>query len=140
MESMVRVWYLGRDGLAPSTTKFGRPGPQVVSLIPGNATAVAAVGHQGIMGHRMRLRFPLNRRVFAVARHGDTRARFCKLWHRALAAGAATSIHLDGGPFLHRRPECGFPFSLLGGYVQDMVKMGAAGQLLKSCATVTTWR
>src|ERR1019366_5322486 len=35
--------------------------------------------------------------VFGAARHGDRRTgEFLKLWHRALAAGTANSIHLDG--------------------------------------------
>ena len=35
--------------------------------------------------------------VFAEAKAGDARcAAFVKLWHRALAAATATSIHLDG--------------------------------------------
>ena len=40
--------------------------------------------------------------IFQEAASGDTRCvDFVKLWHRALAAGTATSIHLDGpGKFL----------------------------------------
>ena len=35
--------------------------------------------------------------VFEEAKRGDARcAAFLKLWHRALAAATATSIHLDG--------------------------------------------
>jgi predicted NBD/HSP70 family sugar kinase len=103
----------------------------VVSLDPRERyCGCGGVGHlEGIMGHRaMRLRFldMEPEEVFAAARHGDTRASdFCKLWHRALAAGAATSIHLDGpGRFYIAGPNADFvDLNLLGGYVQDMVKM-----------------
>ena len=58
-------------------------------------------GHlEGIMGQRaMRLRFMdmEPEEIFAQAEAGDARCvEFTKLWHRALAAGTATSIHLDG--------------------------------------------
>ena len=72
------------------------------------------VGHlEGIMGHRaMRLRFldMEPEEVFVAARHGDQRAcEFWKLWHRALAAGTATSIHLDGpGHFYIAGPNADF--------------------------------
>jgi len=59
------------------------------------------VGHlEGIMGNRaIRLRFldleP--EEVFLAARNNDARAvGFVRLWHRALAAATATSVHLDG--------------------------------------------
>ena len=63
-------------------------------------------GHlEGVMGYRaMRLRFldieP--EEVFEQAASGDQRcANFVKLWHRALAAATANSIHMAGpGKFL----------------------------------------
>jgi glucokinase len=134
MDSIVRVWYLG-DGIGfgrhPHDEGVWEAGHMVVSLDPRERyCGCGGVGHlEGIMGHRaMRLRFldMEPEEVFAAARHGDTRASdFCKLWHRALAAGAATSIHLDGpGRFYIAGPNADFvDLNLLGGYVQDMVKM-----------------
>jgi predicted NBD/HSP70 family sugar kinase len=59
------------------------------------------VGHlEGIMGHRaIRLRFldleP--EEVFDLAAKGDERCTdFVQLWHRALAAATASSIHMSG--------------------------------------------
>ena len=81
------------------------------------------------MGHRaMRLRFldMEPEEVFVAARHGDQRAsEFKKLWHKALAAGTANSIHLDGpGRFYIAGPNADFvEIGILGGYMQDMVKM-----------------
>ena len=134
MDSMVRVWYLG-DGIGfgrhPHDEGVWEAGHMVVTLDPKERyCGCGGVGHlEGIMGHRaMRLRFldMEPEEVFAAARHGDTRAAdFCKLWHRALAAGAATSIHLDGpGRFYIAGPNADFvDLNLLGTYVQDMVKM-----------------
>ena len=52
------------------------------------------------MGHRaMRLRFldMEPEEVFEQAREGDARCvEFVVLWHRALAAATATSIHMEG--------------------------------------------
>ena len=134
LDSVVRVWYLG-DGIGfgrhPHTDGVWEAGHIVVSLDPKERfCGCGGVGHlEGIMGHRaMRLRFldMEPEEIFAAARHGDQRASdFCKLWHRALAAGAATSIHLDGpGRFYIAGPNAEFvDLNLLGGYVQDMVKM-----------------
>ena len=134
LDTVVRVWYLG-DGIGfgrhPHTDGVWEAGHMVVSLDPKERfCGCGGVGHlEGIMGHRaMRLRFldMEPEEVFAAARHGDKRASdFCKLWHRALAAGAATSIHLDGpGRFYIAGPNAEFvDLNLLGGYMQDMVKM-----------------
>ena len=81
------------------------------------------------MGHRaMRLRFldiePDE--IFANARAGDARCvAFAKLWHRALAAATATSIHLDGcGRFFISGPNARFiDVGLLSQYLHEMVKM-----------------
>ena len=52
------------------------------------------------MGHRaMRLRFldMEPEEVFAAAKKGDARClEFKRLWHKALAAATATSIHMAG--------------------------------------------
>ncbi|HMC60797.1 MAG TPA: ROK family protein [Candidatus Solibacter sp.] len=134
LETLVRVWYLG-DGIGfgryPLTTGVWEGGHMVVSLDPKERyCGCGGVGHlEGIMGHRaMRLRFldMEPEEVFAAARQVDQRAAdFVKLWHRALAAGAATSIHLDGpGRFYIAGPNCDYvDLNLLGSYVQDMVKM-----------------
>jgi predicted NBD/HSP70 family sugar kinase len=84
---------------------------------------------EGIMGARaMRLRFldlePDE--VFEQARAGDPRCSdFVKLWHRALAAASATSIHLDGpGKFFISGMNAKFiQTGLLDQYLHDMVKM-----------------
>ena len=88
------------------------------------------IGHlEGIMGHRaMRLRFldMEPEEVFLAARHGDPRAsEFFKLWHRALAAGTANSIHLAGpGRFFIAGPNAEYvDLHMLGGFMEEMVKM-----------------
>ena len=81
------------------------------------------------MGHRaMRKRFldleP--EEVFANARQGDQRcADFEVLWHRALAAASATSVHLDGpGKFFIYGLNSKFvKIGMLSQYVQEMVTM-----------------
>ena len=105
LEKLIRVWYLG-DGIGfgryPCNDGVWEGGHMVVSLDPKeHFCGCGGLGHlEGIMGHRaMRLRFldMEPEEVFAAARQGDARAAdFVKLWHRALAAATATSIHLDG--------------------------------------------
>ena len=87
-------------------------------------------GHlEGIMGHRaMRLRFMDLEpdEVFREAQAGDTRCGdFVKLWHRALAAATATSIHQDGpGKFFVTGYNASFlNLTLLSEYLHDMVKL-----------------
>jgi predicted NBD/HSP70 family sugar kinase len=87
-------------------------------------------GHlEGIMGHRaMRLRFMDLEpdEVFAQAAAGETRCvEFAKLWHRALAAATATSIHLDGpGKFFVTGFNARFlNLTLLNEYLHEMVKL-----------------
>jgi glucokinase len=134
LDTVVRVWYLG-DGIGygrhPHNDGVWEAGHMVVTLDPKERfCGCGGIGHlEGIMGHRaMRLRFldMEPEELFAEARHGDARAAdFCKLWHRALSAGAANSIHLDGpGRFYIAGPNAEFvDLNLLGGYLQDMVKM-----------------
>jgi predicted NBD/HSP70 family sugar kinase len=81
------------------------------------------------MGHRaMRLRFldleP--EEVFAAAKTGDARCgEFKRLWHKALAAATATSIHLRGpGRFFLAGFNVRFvDMPMLKDYLQQMVKM-----------------
>jgi glucokinase len=134
MENLIRVWTLGQG------VGFGRyphsPGPcegghSVVSLDPKEAyCGCGGRGHlEGIMGHRaMRLRFldleP--EEVFANAQLGDRRcAEFEVLWHRALAAATATSIHLDGpGKFFVTGSNARFiKTGMLSQYLHEMVAM-----------------
>jgi len=134
LESLIRVWYLG-DGIGfgryPQTGGVWEGGHMVVTLDPKERyCGCGGVGHlEGIMGHRaMRMRFldMEPEEIFVAARHGDQRAtEFVKLWHRALAAGTASSIHLDGpGRFYIAGPNCDYvDLGLLSTYVQDMVKM-----------------
>jgi len=134
MDDLVRVWYLG-DGIGygrhPHNDGVWEAGHMVVTLDPKERyCGCGGLGHlEGIMGHRaMRLRFldMEPEEVFVAARQGDQRAgEFLKLWHRALAAGAANSIHLDGpGRFYIAGPNADFlDVRLLGGYLQEMVKM-----------------
>ncbi len=68
-----------------------------------------------------------NRKRFSQqAETGDSRCiDFVKLWHRALAAGTATSIHLDGpGKFYITGFNARFlNLSLLNEYLHEMVKL-----------------
>ncbi len=134
LHDFLRVWYLG-DGIGfgryPRIAGVWEGGHTVISLDPKERfCGCGGEGHlEGIMGNRaMRLRFldMEPEEVFAAARQGDGRAQdFVKLWHRALAAGTATSIHLEGpGRFYISGPNADFvDLGLLGAYLQDMVKM-----------------
>jgi predicted NBD/HSP70 family sugar kinase len=81
------------------------------------------------MGQRaMRLRFMDMEpdEIFEHAEAGDARCLdFTKLWHRALAAATATSIHLDGpGKFYVTGFNARFlNLSLLNEYLHEMVKL-----------------
>jgi predicted NBD/HSP70 family sugar kinase len=105
LEHLIRVWTLGQGvgfGRYPHSEGPCEGGHIVVSLDPKEAfCGCGGHGHlEGIMGYRaMRLRFPdlEPEEVFANALQGDQRcADFELLWHRALAAASATSIHFDG--------------------------------------------
>jgi glucokinase len=134
LEKVIRVWYLG-DGIGfgryPRGEGIWEAGHSVVSLDPKERfCGCGGTGHlEGIMGNRaMRLRFldMEPEEVFAAARKGDARAHeFVKLWHRALAAATATSVHIDGpGLFYLAGPNAGLvELGLVGTYLQDMVKM-----------------
>ena len=134
MEKLVRVWSLG-DGVGfgryPRGEGVWEAGHSVVTLDPKERyCGCGGVGHlEGIMGNRaIRLRFldleP--EEVFLAARNNDARAvSFVRLWHRALAAATATSVHLDGpGRFYLAGPNTEYiDVGLLGMYLQEMVKM-----------------
>jgi glucokinase len=134
LDRLIRVWTLGNGigfGRYPSTEGVWEGGHSVVTLDPKETyCGCGGKGHlEGIMGHRaMRLRFldMEPEEVFAAAKTGDTRcADFFKLWHRALAAATATSIHMDGpGKFFITGTNARFlEVSLVNQYVHEMVKM-----------------
>ena len=133
-ETLIRLWFLGEGigfGRYPWTEGAWEGGHSVVTLDPKERfCGCGGAGHlEGIMGHRaMRLRFldleP--EEVFESAKDGDARCEdFVKLWHRALAAATATSIHLEGpGKFFLSGPNARFVRpAMLNLYLQEMVKM-----------------
>ena len=134
LEKLIRIWYLG-DGVGfgryPQAEGVWEGGHMVVSLDPKeHYCGCGGVGHlEGIVGYRaMRLRFldMEPEEVFAAARTGDARcSSFVKQWHRALAAGSANSIHLDGpGKFFLTGPNSRFvDLGLVAQYIHEMVKM-----------------
>ena len=134
LDRLIRVWTLGNGigyGRWPQIDGVWEGGHTVVTLDPKERyCGCGGVGHiEGIMGNRaMRLRFldlePDE--IFANARKGDTRCReFVDLWHRALAAGTASMIHLGGpGKFYFTGLNVGFlELPVLRGYLDSMVKM-----------------
>ncbi|MBV8070970.1 MAG: ROK family protein [Acidobacteriaceae bacterium] len=134
LDRLIRVWTLGTGigfGRYPYTSGVWEGGHAVVTLDPKEVfCGCGGRGHlEGIMGQRaMRLRFMdmEPEEVFAEAEGGDTRCvDFVKLWHRALAAGTATSIHLDGpGKFFITGFNARFlNLSLLNEYLHEMVKL-----------------
>ncbi|HLG99181.1 MAG TPA: ROK family protein [Bryobacteraceae bacterium] len=130
----IRVWTLGNGvgfGVYPGREGVWEGGHMVVSLDPRERyCGCGGQGHlEGVMGHRaMRLRF-LDMEpdeIFENARLGDQRCtNFVELWHRALAAATASSIHMVGpGKFF----ISGFnakhvDLALLNQYLHEMVKM-----------------
>jgi glucokinase len=134
LEKLIRVWTLGHGigfGRYPRAEGVWEGGHGVVTLDPKEQfCGCGGQGHlEGIMGHRaMRLRFldleP--EEVFANARAGDARcAAFVNLWHRALAASTATTIHMAGpGRFYISGVNSKYvEVGLLNQYLHDMVKM-----------------
>ncbi|MDP9055380.1 MAG: ROK family protein [Acidobacteriota bacterium] len=134
LERFIRVWTLG-DGVGfgryPHSEGPCEGGHIMVSLDPKESfCGCGGRGHlEGIMGHRaMRLRFldleP--EEVFAGAAEGDARCvDFELLWHRALAAASATSIHLEGaGKFFITGPNSRFvKVGILSRCLREMVTM-----------------
>jgi len=137
LDQIVRVWTLGNGigfGRYPAAEGVWEGGHTVVSLDPKERyCGCGGQGHlEGIMGNRaIRLRFldleP--EEVFAAAINGDDGrcAEFLLLWHRALAAATASSIHMVGpGKFYLSGQNARFVnASLLNRYLQDMVMMSS---------------
>jgi predicted NBD/HSP70 family sugar kinase len=134
LDRLIRVWTLGTGigyGRYPSLGGIWEAGHSVVTLDPKeHFCGCGGKGHlEGIMGHRaMRLRFMDLEpdEVFAQAAAGEARCvDFAKLWHRALAAATATSIHLDGpGKFFVTGFNARFlNLTLLNEYLHEMVKL-----------------
>ncbi len=134
MGRLIRVWTLGNGigfGRYPHTEGVWEAGHSVVTLDPKERyCGCGGIGHlEGIMGIRaMRLRFldleP--EEVFEAARAGDQRcAEFVRMWHRALAAATAGSVHLEGpGRFFIAGPNAPFvDIGLLTMLLQEMVTM-----------------
>ena len=134
LDQQIRVWWLGNGvgfGAYPPVPGAGEGGHVVVTLDPKEEFCrCGGRGHlEGIVGNRaMRLRFfdlePDE--IFEQARTGDVRcADFVKLWHRAIAAATANTVHLSGpGKFYISGPNARFvQLGLLDLYVHEMVKM-----------------
>jgi predicted NBD/HSP70 family sugar kinase len=134
LNKLTRVWTLGNGigyGRWPYIEGVWEGGHITVTLDPKERyCGCGGVGHlEGIMGHRaMRLRFldleP--EEVFENARKGDERCRdFVDLWHRALAAGTASFIHLAGpGRFYFTGHNVRFlDLKLLRSHLETMVRM-----------------
>jgi glucokinase len=134
LDTLTRVWTLGSGvgfGRYPHAPGVWEGGHVVVSLDPKESLCgCGGQGHlEGIVGHRsMRLRFldMEPEEVFAQSARDDTRcATFVRLWHRAIAAAAAGSIHMDGpGRFFLSGPNARFvDTAVLARALHDMVKM-----------------
>jgi glucokinase len=134
LDRLIRVWTLGTGigyGRYPFQEGVWEAGHSIVTLDPKeHFCGCGGRGHlEGIMGHRsMRLRFMDMEpdEVFQQAKAGDSRcAEFVKLWHRALAAATATSIHLDGaGKFFITGFNARFlNLTLMKEYLHEMVKL-----------------
>jgi predicted NBD/HSP70 family sugar kinase len=132
--AVIRVWALGTGlgfGRYPQVDGVWEAGHCVITLDPKERfCGCGGVGHlEGILGHRaMRLRFMdmEPEEIFQNALEGDERCRkFANLWHRALAAATASSIHLTGpGKFYLAGPNSKFvEIGLLHVYLHEMVKM-----------------
>jgi predicted NBD/HSP70 family sugar kinase len=134
LDSLVRVWTLGIGigyGRYPFSKGIWEGGHTVVTLDDKERfCGCGGRGHmEGIMGHRaMRLRFldMEPEEVFEAAAAGDARClEFKRLWHKALAAGTASRIHMDGAGKIYLT---GFnvrfvDLAMLRGYMQEMVKL-----------------
>src|SRR3954454_7008191 len=134
LDRLVRLWFLGTGvgyGRYPAQDGIWETGHSVVSLDPRERyCGCGGSGHlEGIMGFRsMRLRFMDLEpdEVFEQAQAGETRCvEFVKLWHRALAAGTASSVHVSGpGKFFITGAGARYVnLSLLSEYLQEMVKL-----------------
>lgn len=134
LDRMIRVWTLSNGigfGRYPQVDGIWEGGHMVVTLDPAeNYCGCGGRGHlEGVMGHRaMRLRF-LDMEpdeIFENAAAGDARCmEFLKLWHRALAAATANTIHMDGPGkfFITGHNARHLDLTLLNTYLHEMVKM-----------------
>ena len=131
---MIRVWTIGvgiGHGRYPFAPGVWEGGHTIVTLEDKETyCGCGGRGHlEGIMGYRaMRLRFldMEPEEVFEAAKAGDARCvEFKKLWHKALAAATATSIHMAGpGKFFLTGSTIHFlDLPMLKDYMQQMVKM-----------------
>jgi len=134
LDHMIRVWTLGNGigyGRYPFAHGVWEGGHSVVTLDEKERfCGCGGRGHmEGIMGHRaMRLRFldMEPEEVFEAAKGGDTRCLdFKRLWHKALAAATATTIHMAGPGkiFLSGFNVRFVDLPMLKDYLQEMVKM-----------------
>lgn len=134
LDSMIRVWTLGTGigyGRYPFAPGVWEGGHTVVTLDEKERyCGCGGHGHlEGIMGHRaMRLRFldMEPEEVFEAAKKGDPRCvEFKRLWHRALAAATATSIHMSGPSkvYLTGVNAHFLDLPMLKEYMREMVKM-----------------
>jgi predicted NBD/HSP70 family sugar kinase len=134
LNKLTRVWTIGNGigyGRWPYVEGIWEGGHVTVSLDPKERfCGCGGVGHlEGIMGYRaMRMRFldMEPEEIFANAKKGDQRCReFVDLWHRALAAGTASFIHLAGpGRFYFTGHNVGFlDLPVLRSHLETMVKM-----------------
>jgi predicted NBD/HSP70 family sugar kinase len=134
LDRLIRVWTLGNGigyGRYPFSEGAWEGGHTVVTLDHKETyCGCGGRGHlEGIMGHRaMRLRFldMEPEEVFEAAAAGDERCLdFKKLWHRALAAATATTIHMAGpGKFYITGFNIRFlDLDMMKNYLHQMVKM-----------------
>jgi glucokinase len=135
LDRLIRVWTLGTGvgyGVYPFSPGVWEGGHSVVTLDDKeNFCGCGGRGHlEGIMGHRaMRLRFldMEPEEVFEAANNrSDPRCmEFKQLWHKALAAATATSIHFRGaGKFYITGFNVRFlDLKLFQDYLHQMVKM-----------------
>lgn len=134
LDRMVRVWTLTNGigfGRYPEEGGVWEGGHMVVSLDPNERfCGCGGRGHlEGFMGHRaMRLRFldMEPEEIFENAKRGDQRCvDFVKLWHRALAAATANTVHMDGPGkiYISGHNAKHLDIQLLDLYVHEMVKM-----------------
>ncbi len=133
-DRLIRLWFLGTGigfGRYPQADGVWEAGHSIVTLDPKEQfCGCGGKGHlEGIMGLRaMRLRFMdlEPEEVFAQAKAGESRCvDFVRLWHRALAAATATSIHMSGpGKFFITGPNAKFvSLPLVNEYLNEMVKL-----------------
>jgi len=136
LDSTIRVWTLGWGigyGRYPFMPGVWEGGHTVVTIDEKESyCGCGGRGHmEGIMGHRaMRLRFldMEPEEVFEAAKAGVPKClEFKHLWHKALAAATASSIHMAGpGRFFFTGFNVGFlDMGMLRDYLQQMVKMSS---------------